>query len=64
MADGYEAVYERMLRGEGGEHSSLTDLPTTAGEGTRGDASPSVISADRLTARRADRLGTAATAGR
>ena len=63
MTDGYEAVYERMLSGEGGDHGSRTGAPTTAGEGTGGDTS-SVISADRLTARRADRLGTAATAGR
>jgi glycosyltransferase involved in cell wall biosynthesis len=64
MTDGYEAVYERMLRGEGGDHAFLrTDAAMTAGGASGGDPS-SVISADRLTARRADRTGAAATAGR
>jgi len=67
MTDGYEAVYRGMLESSAERSAGATVSGEPGGPqdpGGSGDASADVISAERLSSRRADRMGTLATGGR
>jgi glycosyltransferase involved in cell wall biosynthesis len=62
MTDGYEAVYRRVL-GRAGSGGDATDDDIQPEEVVDDDAAGSLVPADRLTSRRADRLGTVVGGG-